>query len=67
MVLAFQPGGPGSNPFLALYFAMHLFSCFFVTDFVREMVQFDNTVFADEKLNLAQMMIVGKGFFSQSL
>ena len=36
MVLAFGPGVPGSNP-IQIISAMHLFVCFFVTDFVRKM------------------------------
>ena len=37
MVLAYQQGGPGSNPPGLYISAMHLFISFFVTDFVRKM------------------------------
>ena len=37
MVLAYQPGGPGSNPARSYISAMHLFISFFVTDFVPKM------------------------------
>ena len=37
MVLAYQPGGPGSNPARILYFCHALFISFFITDFVRKM------------------------------
>ena len=35
MVLAYQPGGPGSNPARIIYFC-HAFVHYFVTDFVRK-------------------------------
>ena len=37
MVLAYQLGGPGSNPAGPYISAMHLIISFFVTDFVRKM------------------------------
>ena len=37
MVLAFQPGGPGSNTVRTLYFCHAFIISFFVTNFVRKM------------------------------
>ena len=38
MALAYQPGGPGSNPPGSYISAMHLFISFLVTDFVRKIL-----------------------------
>ena len=37
MVLAYPPGGPGSNPARIIYFCHAFILFFFVTDFVRKM------------------------------